>query len=260
MNNTIRVSLLITMILAGSGAALRAQSDPGDEPRIDPRAESIVRKAGKRIQGMKHVTFEVADTLDVVLETGQKLQYAHRRTATMSRPDRLTVESTGDVMNLKLCKDGTTITLLDKNHNVYAQTKDPGTIDQMMDMMLERFGVSTPMADLICGDPADVLLEDVESGLYLGIHNVDEHKCHHIACTREDLDWQAWIDTGANPLLRKLLITYKKEKGEPQYTLKLLSSTPLDSVPAAAFQFKPPAGCEKIDFLPITADATAPNE
>ncbi len=255
MKSSLQLLSLAALVLVGSRVGLLAREGADDQPRIDPKAESIMRKAGKRIQELKHVTFEVVDTIDVVRETGQKVQYSHRRKATVSRPDKLVIESTGDVMNMKLYKDGNTITLLDKDHNVYAQMQDPGTIDQMIDTMQERFGVITPLADLLSGDPAKVLLAGVESGLYLGVHHVDEHACHHIACRGETLDWQVWIDAGETPLLRKLVITYKQQAGAPQYTLKLVSSTPLDSVPATAFQFKPPAGYEKIEFLPLSVGA-----
>jgi hypothetical protein len=257
MKSPLQLLALTALVLVGSRVGLLAQADAVEKPRLDPKAESIMRKAGKRIQELKHITFEVIDTIDVVRETGQKVQYSHRRKATVSRPDKLAIESTGDVMNMNLYKDGSTITLLDKDRNVYAQMKDPGTIDQMIDTMQERFGVSTPLADLLSADPAKVLLEGVESGLYLGVHHVDEHACHHIACRGETLDWQVWIDAGENPLLRKLVITYKQQPGAPQYTLKQVSSTPLDSVPAAAFQFEPPAGCEKIEFLPLSVGTGA---
>jgi len=89
---------------------------------------------------------------------------------------------------------------------------------------------------------------------------VDTRKCHHVAFRLENIDWQAWIDAGEQPVIRKLVITYKNRPGAPQYTLKLISSTVLDSVPAAAFQFEAPAGCEKIEFLPVTAAAAVPKE
>ena len=43
-------------------------------------------------------------------------------------------------------------------------------------------------------------------------------RCHHLAFAQEHVDWQVWIEDGAQPLVRKFVITYKDEPGAPQYT------------------------------------------
>jgi len=225
---------------------------------VEPKAEAVVRHMCTRLKTIKSFKIEASDTVEDVLDSGQKVQYSHSRIITVSRPDRLVIKSSGDIMNRELWKDGKTITILDRDHNVYAQIKDPGTIDDMMDVLLDQFGVTVPLADLLSGDAEEVLLEEANSGMYLGLHQAGGQKCHHVAFTREDIDWQAWVGTGKEPHLRKLVITYKDQVAAPQYSLMINSLELPTRVPAEAFQFQPPEGCRKIEFHPLRAVQPVP--
>ena len=106
------------------------------------------------------------------------------------------------------------------------------------------------MADLLSHEPGASLLEEVENGEYLGIGIVGDHECHHLAFTQEDVDWQAWFDTGDEPALRKLVITYKNLPGEPQYTMMTQSTGALAADTAGLFDFTPPEGANRIQVRP----------
>jgi hypothetical protein len=240
------VGLLVTLRSPAPAQAETAR------PAVDPKAEAVVRALGTRLKQIKSFSIEASDTIDDVLDTGQKVQYSHTRSITVTRPDKLVIKSSGDLMNNEVWKDGKTVTILDRDHSVYAQVKDPGSIDEMMDMLVDQFGVTVPLADLLSHDSAKVLLGKVETGTYVGLHQVDGQKCHHVAFTREDLDWEAWVTAGEEPRLRKLVITYKDLDSAPQYTLLIKTADVLESVPAKVFQFHPPEGFQKIRLLPLS--------
>ena len=228
------------------------QEGASSTPNIEPEAEKLIRQMSERIKEAKHFRFQTIDTIDEVLETGQKLQFSHTRSGTISRPNKLRIDTMGDITNKSVWKDEKTFTLLDKDHNLYGQIDATGTIDETIDMLMERYGVSMPMADLLSGNPYKVLLSRVKTGEYVGLHNVGKIKCHHLAFTQEDVDWQVWIDAGDKPALRKMVITYKQLPGEPQYCVTLQSVEHLaEAPPQEVFQFKAPEGAEKIEFLPI---------
>jgi len=135
------------LLAAWSGEVL-AQPD---EASSEPQEIAVIRALRARIGSLQHFKFDVVDTIDDVLENGQKVQYTHLRSVLVSRPDRLVLESKGDLENRTLVKDGKTVTLIDMDHEVYAQIEFSGTIDEMMDQLLERFDVSTPLADFLGG-------------------------------------------------------------------------------------------------------------
>jgi hypothetical protein len=79
---------------------------------------------------------------------------------------------------------------LDLDRKVYGQIESTGTIEEMMDTMLIRYGFSTPLADLLSSDIYTILMSNAQTGQYLGLHNVGEIKYHHLAVTQENADWQ----------------------------------------------------------------------
>jgi len=70
--------------------------------------------------------------------------------------------------------------------------------------------VTTPLADLLSDDLYSVLMKNAVTCRYLGLHYADGIKCHHIAATQKNIDWQIWVDAGDVPQLRKIVITYKQ--------------------------------------------------
>ena len=60
------------------------------------------------------------------------------------------------------------------------------------------------------------------SGEYLGLSLVDDLRCHHIAFSMEEVDLQVWVEEGSQPLLRKLLFTFKNLPMQPQYSARIM--------------------------------------
>jgi hypothetical protein len=218
---------------------------------IDPQAEKILQALNAQKKKDIRASAEVFDTMDEVLKTGEKIQYSHVRKLKISEPEQFWIESTGDITNTTIWKDDKTFTLLDRNNNVYSQVAAPGTIDETMDMLVDKYGVTTPLADLLSDDLYSVLIKNAKTCRYLGLHYADGIKCHHIAATQKNIDWQIWVDAGDVPQLRKIVITYKQRPGSPQYTAVLKTITELDQMPEDTFAFKAPEGALKISLLPV---------
>jgi hypothetical protein len=247
---------LMTVSVLALAAPVFAEAD---NSAIDPRVVQAIKEYSDRSTSIQQARVHAIDTIDVVLDSGQKVQYEHERTLLIDRPNRMIMKSSGDVKNRQFWKDGKTITLVDDDHRIYAQLKDPGTIDDAMDLMSQKYGVTVPLADLLSSNPAEVLLSKARTGTFLGMHKVDDAVCRHIALQQDDMDWQAWVEAGDTPRLRKLIITYKKQPGAPQYTLRLKSSETLSSIPREKFKFTPPDGYDKIDFMPVKHETNAGN-
>ena len=93
------------------------------------------------------------------------------------------------------------------------------------------------------------LLANVVTGEYVGEHHVGATKCHHLAFRQDVIDWQIWIDTGAIPLPRKLVITYKTEPLAPQFTSVYSKWVFPTTFADETFQFVPPANAKRIEAL-----------
>jgi hypothetical protein len=242
--------LLACIVPLCAGTCCAQSKDVG--PAIDQQAEKILKALNEQKKKDINASAEVFDTMDEVLRTGEKIQYSHVRKLKISEPRQFWIESTGDITNTTIWKDDKTFTLLDRANNVYGQVAAPGTIEETMDMLVDTYGVTTPLADLLSDNVYSILMKNVKTCRYLGIHYADGIQCHHIAATQNNIDWQIWVDAGDVPQLRKIVITYKRQPGVPQYTAVLKSFNKVSEFPEGTFIFKAPEGARKIPLLPVT--------
>ncbi len=247
-HHRVPLALAAAVLLGGALQALAA-------PKIDAQADQHLKAMCSLLAGLRTFSLTAQESYDESPGSGGMVQVSNQRRVTVRRPDRLAGEATGDTANREFYYDGQTATLFDRTQKVYAVVKVPGTIDAMLDRMVETYGVSQPLADFLFTDPHKVLTERVVSGRYVGKHQVGggaaARPCHHLAFQQAEIDWQLWIDAGERPFPRKLLIVYKKAPGAPRYTATLdewdLSLQTTDET----FTFKAPDGARKIEVLSI---------
>jgi hypothetical protein len=101
----------------------------------------------------------------------------------------------------------------------------------------------------VFSDPYKVLTESVESGDYVGLHFAGGVKCHHLAFTQPNIDWQVWIDAGAKPQPRKFVITYKQLPGEPQFVAGIGTIDPDPKTDDTTFRFNAPKDFTRLKLL-----------
>ena len=239
------LALMAGFVVAGS---------PEKAAAIDPEAAKIIKKFSEVQKRDGYFKFKVYDTSEDMTDSGEMIQYAHVRTAVLKRPDRLWLETRGDQANTMLWYDGALFTLLDRDKKVYVQLKALPTLDATIDMVYDRYGISTPLADMLSGDIYAVLMDAVITCRYLGIGLVGERKCHHIAATQKDIDWQVWIDEGDSPQMRKMVITYKQLDGSPRYSMMLAELEELKSVASGEFAAQLPEGAAEVEPVPQEKD------
>jgi hypothetical protein len=248
--NLEKLSFRMVLLLLTASAGITCAQETNRKPVVDSKAEMVLRQLSDHNKQMKTGIFRMTDTIDEVQADGRKIQFSHVREFTVVRPDKLKVVTTGDVTSRILWKDGKTLTVLDRNKNIYAQLPDPGTIDQAIDLLQEKYGMSMPAADLLSTDVYKTMTDGCAAINYVGIGYAGEEKCHHLAFSCENIDWQMWISTGDKPSVRRMVISYKLLPGEPQYTLQLLKMETPKKINNAVFACEIPKNAEKIEILP----------
>jgi len=227
---------------------------------IDPRADEILRKMGATLQAAQRISFAAHAIIDQTTDDGQRVQYAKNQKVQVRRPDKLAGDVTGDLEDLQFRYNGKEVAIYNPRTSSWGAIPAPPTIEATLDMLATQYGLVMPLADLAFPDPYKVLIENARRGEYLGIGYVLDTKCHHLAFRQAYVDWQIWIQDGDQPLPRKVVITFKDQPGQPQYTA-FLSDWKLSSEAGAsasggagddAFTLKPPAGAKKVDFAPAT--------
>ena len=225
---------------------------------IEPQAEKLLRRMSDYLASRQQFTAKAESTLEVVLTSGQKLQFGSPATASVWRPNRLRADRKGDIVNQEFYYDGKTLTLYNPKENLYAATAAPPTLDETLDFAREKLDVIAPGAEFLYGNAAERMLKETTSGFVVGPSVVAGVKCTHLAFRGPEVDWQIWIEDGDKPLPRKFILTSKQVKGEPQFTVLVRSWDLTPKLTNREFTFTPPKGAKKIEFLQLTADAAKP--
>ena len=253
--------LVLGLAAMGAGTALAETADEEvkateemsmPEPLIGPRAEIFLKAMSDYMKSVEQFSFSGLISFDDVLPTGQKIQYSAESRVAVRRPDRVYAEKHGDAGSRRFWYNGEKATLVDGGLGFYATIEDvPNELGALMDHLMEKYDFAPPLADFLYPDMYEAVIDNVQFGIYVGLHDVEGVRCHHLAFVTKYIDWQIWIEDGLQMVPRKVVITYKALPELPQYTAILTDwdlnarfSDILFDVEMAAL-----ANLEKIEFL-----------
>ena len=202
----------------GQGAAGEQRSFSADST-INP--EAVLQDMARVLRSTEAFSVHVEKVFDEVLRDGAKVQYAGAADVSIRRPDRFHVDYGDDLSAKEAWYDGEHFTLLDHLHNVYAQVPAAPPIKNVLNLLENDYDVFLPLAGLLRPDPSKEYGEGAHAQRYLGIHDVDGWACHHLLFQGDRVDWQLWVEASDQPLLRKVVVTYKKIEGSPQHVALL---------------------------------------
>ena len=233
------------LLALGAPGPVLAQADG-----IDASATSLLKAATTYLGGQARFTTEARSTIEVVLKSGQKIQFDHVATLSVERPNKLRADRRGDLVDQTFYYDGKSLTLQNPADKVFATVPAPGTLERMLDFAREKLDIVAPAGDLLYQNAYDVLMQDVTAAFVVGKSVVESVRCDHLAFRNPGVDWQLWIQEGAQPLPRKLVITSTDVPGAPQFAVVMTKWSLAPTFGAGFFDFKAPTDARRIDFLP----------
>jgi len=133
---------------------------------------------------------------------------------------------------------------------VYAQVAAPGTLEDMLDFARTKLDIVAPAGDLVYKNAYDILMDGVTDGMVVGKAVIEGVRCDHLAFRAPQVDWQIWIQDGAQPLPRKVVITTLDVPNAPQFSVTVTHWNLNPAFDAQTFRFTPQAGDKQIEFLP----------
>lgn len=217
---------------------------------VEAQADKVFRAMTSYVAGLKQFSARVENTIEVVSNDLQKIQFVAPASLTVQRPDKLIAQRQGDIVDQAFYYDGKSLTIFNPDSKHYATVAAPANIDAMLDFARSRLDVIAPGGDLIGVRAYDTLMQDVTSGTYLGMEVVMGQRCHHLAYRATEVDWQVWVREGDRPQPCRYVITSKSVVGTPQFTMQVLEWNTNPTITEAMFRFMPPAGAKPVDFLP----------
>ena len=239
-------------LVVGLASSPAAQAD-------DAFAKTQLKAMSDYMAAQKAISFDFDATYEVVTKDQEKLGLASSGTMVLNRPDKIRVTRSGGFADVELLFDGKTFTLLGKNANLYAQVPAPGTIDQLVDALQDKFNVPLSGADLLLSNVYDALMPGVVSARDLGSGVIGGVECDHLAFRTSDVDWQIWIAQGDRPYPCRYVITTKLMPTAPQYSIQIRDWKTGSEVASDDFAFKNATSAKQIDLkdLPNAGDLPA---
>lgn len=233
-------------------ATREAEETAQESPKVNPSqedAEQVVREMCAYLANQPALRFVAKHTTEYVLDDGQKIEFGGTSAVSLLRPNRLRSDRQGEVVDVSLYYDGESIALYGRKSALYARTDAPKTMDEAIDFARDELGLEAPAADLLTSNPCALVMSDVVSGQILARALVEGVLTHHVALRGRDVDLQLWIEVGPRSLPRRYVITSKRVPGMPQHRVELTDWDVAPLLTMEMFQFVPPSGAVKIDFL-----------
>jgi len=251
MTWTLHHRFLAAIVRAGAISALAAwamaaQAQPAG---IDPVAEKLLKVSTDFVASQKQFNVDTRNSLEVVLKNGQKIELNHITRQSVQRPDKLRSERTGDLVNQIFIYDGKSLTLNNLTDKVYSQVAAPDTLEGMLDFARSKLGVVAPAGDLLFKNAFEILMEGVTDGMVVGKAVIEGVRCDHLAFRAPNVDWQIWIEEGAQPLPRRIVLTTRDLVNAPEFAVTITRWNLKPTFDANTFVFTPPANAKKVDFL-----------
>lgn len=220
------------------------QAAPSND-QSSQNAKALIKAMSDYLAAQKAFSISYDSVFEVVTDQKQKLQVATSGTIDLSRPDKIRSTRKSGFSDTETVFDGKTLSIFGKGKNAYVQAEAPGTVDNLIDQLRDRFHRQLPGADLLGSNVYDALMTDVTDVKDLGSGVIGGKECDHIALRSKDTDVQIWIAQGAEPYPCRYVITSTGVDQAPQFSMTIR-----DWKAGAAggnFAFTPPAGATKLD-------------
>ncbi len=134
------------LFLLSCSAMASAEQAAATAKEPDPLA--VLHQMCDYLKSLQQFSFHSEVTDDQVYLGGKKLQYGIDMETYVKRPDTVRVNAVGDLVNKQFFLDGETLTLYDKNENVYGYHRVPPDIEDALDKAHKDFGLRVALTDL----------------------------------------------------------------------------------------------------------------
>jgi hypothetical protein len=220
-------------------------SEPDDQQAMD-----ILQNMARTLAETKQFRVTLRSSYDAPQENGQMVEFGAMREIQVKRPDKLRVDvqkSDGDQRIMVF--DGQQIIVHNATENVYARAAKEGTVDDAVKYLVGILKTPLPLARLfLTGLPGDMerLVGEID---YVEVNMLTDVPTDHLAVRTRDVDFQIWIARGKQPLPRRIVMTYKNFKGDPQFRADFSDWDLSAKGVKGPFTYTPPANAEQVPMI-----------
>jgi hypothetical protein len=235
----VAASLLLGLICGcGTAKPTAATNDP----------DQLLQQMSQRLAQAQKLSFKVERKLDAALVEGRNVPENAQIEISVSRPSKFVAKSESQDNVRQLIFDGQTLSVYDETMKLYATVPVPGTIDEVVRKIDEKYGFTPPLAEFILSDPYRALSPRIKSRAYKGKETVDGVECHHLSLGGEVADSELWIGV-VDLLPRKLVATFKDREGRPQLQADFSDWNLAATLDDSFFTFVAPQDAERVEMV-----------
>jgi hypothetical protein len=241
---------LSLMVVWGTPSGARA--DEAD-------AKKLLKSMSDYLAAQTAISFDFDAILEVLTKDKQKLALASSGAVILNRPGKIRARRAGGHADIEMLFDGETLTLFGNKANLYTQIEVPGTIDNLVDVLREKYQRPLPAADLLMSNSYDQLMADVTDVKDLGSGVINGVECDYLAFRKKEIDFQIWIAQGDRPYPCRYVITSKDIPLSPQYSIQIRDWKTGSAVASDDFGFKNPTKAKKVDVKDLKGMSPLPD-
>lgn len=235
---------------AATGSTVAPAKPATAPPERDQAVIGRLKEMSAYLRSLKSFQVMSQTTIDEVLDTGQKVQFGGVVGYRFVAPDKLRAFIRSDRTWRDFYYDGKTLTQVSPRMNYYASVPASGTVGSVLGKLASDYSIQLPLADLFTWGTNEDSVNSVSSAILIGPAIIDGADCDHFALRQEGADWQVWVQRGAQPLPRKLVITTTDEAQQPQYVAQLSWFTTIRPSPTE-FTYTPSKDAMRIVQTPV---------
>lgn len=224
---------------------LTAQAEERTASEIEGAA--ALQRMGDFMAGLERFSVSMDSHYDVVQDTGEKIEFAEKRSLMVLRPNRFRVDTqSADGERYTVTFDGSDITLFNAQDNFYAREPLQGDIDAALIHAVRDLQLRMPLSMLILKRLPEALARRVES-----VELVEEtyDGLLHLSARGQTVDMQIWLPASGDPLPQRVVLTYKDAEGQPQFRANLIGWNLAPVVTEGQFDLIIPQDATRIDLL-----------
>jgi hypothetical protein len=123
-------------------------------------AKKLLKPMSDYLAAQTAISFDFDAILEVLTKDDQKLALASSGAVILNRPGKIRATRAGGHADIEMLFDGETLTLSGNDANLYTQISVPGTIDNFVDLLRDKYHMLLPAEDLLMSNSYDELMAD----------------------------------------------------------------------------------------------------
>jgi hypothetical protein len=254
MHRYVSLSAVAVVLLIPIGVRGQEKEKPqAGTDKLEKKVVDIVKQTGDLYKNAKSFTAE-GTIVSKVTGDGEDQNINVTATYAVEKPKHFAVKTkmAGDPKKgPDIIADGKNLIIYRKALNQYTEQAAPDTLADIGLSLLRIGPANTGMlfANILAEDPADLLMQGVNSCSYVGTEKIDGTPAHRMKFSQNEFDWELWVAAEGKPYILRMSSSGEGPHGKFS-TVETYKNWKLDAAPAKdTFTFTAPKDAKKVtDF------------